>query len=326
MTNKLFLACVPALFSLALPAGAQAPAEGLYIDAKNGQSAKQQATDRYECHTWATGQTGFDSTRPGAGVAPTEYASRRNAYQRAITACLEARGYGVSTAPAAPAPQPQPQPPPPPLTPPTPRYVVPVYMPPVIAIPELKYHPLQVQIEGGYSVTAGGTNRTLDDGPNVGLGLTWTPSASLPVAVRLDGSYSWFDDRRQFLNLNGAGYASGHEDIYGGDADLQLDLAHHSSRQKMYLFGGAGLYRESSEVRSFYTASGPGCNFYFCQPFGYATVERTTSNWHDAWNAGLGWETAIADRGSFFIEARYLRIKPNDSNLQFVPIRVGLRF
>jgi hypothetical protein len=257
-------------------------------------------------------------------VAATDYASRRNAYQRAITACLEARGYSVSTAPAAPAPQPLPAAPPPP--PPPPRYLVPVYAPPVITVPELKYHPIEVQIEGGYSVTAGDTNRNLDDGPNVGFGLTWTPTPSLPVAVRIDGSYSWFDDRRSLLNLGGAAYASGHEDIYGGDADLQLDLAHHSSRQKMYLFGGAGFYRETSEVRSFYPGNGFGCYFYFCGPVGYTAVERTTSNWHDAWNAGLGWEIAIADRGSFFIEARYLRIKPNDSNLQFVPIRMGLRF
>jgi opacity protein-like surface antigen len=200
-------------------------------------------------------------------------------------------------------------------------------MPPVYTVPELKYHPLQVHIDGGYSVTAGSTNQTLNDGPNAGLGLTWTPTASLPVAVRIDGSYSWFDDRHPVQNT-APGYASEHEDIYGGDADLQLDLAHRSSRQKMYLFGGAGLYRESSEVRRVSTVSGSVCNFYFCRPgeFLVSGWESTTSNWHDAWNAGLGWETAIADRGSFFIEARYLRIKPNDSKLEFVPIRFGLRF
>lgn len=318
------------LFAVGDVAGAQsasngvAPAEGLYIYAKNGQSPKQQATDRYECHSWASEQTGFDSTRPGGGVANSEYASRRDAYQRAMTACLDARGYSVSaTAPAPPA-----TPPPPP--PSAPRYGVPVYASPLVPLaPELAYHPIQVQIDGGYSITAGESNKYLDDGPNVGLGLTWNPSSSLPVGIRIDGSYSWFDDRRQLLNLSSGGYASGHEDIYGGDADLQLDLAHHSSRQKMYLFGGAGLYREESELRQVSLVNGTICNFYFCRPGTFPAVtgiERSTSNWHDAWNAGLGWETAIADRGSFFIEARYLRIKPNNSNLEFVPIRVGLRF
>jgi len=306
------------------------PAEGLYIYAKSGQSPKQQATDRYECHSWASAQTGFDSTRPGAGVANSEYASRRDAYQRAMTACLEARGYTVSAIAPAPSP-PAPSAPLPSVPPPNaPRYAVPVYASPLVPLaPELAYHPIQVQIDGGYSVTTGESNRYLDDGPNVGFGLTWNPSSSLPVGVRIDGSYSWFDDRRQLLNLAGGTYASGHEDIYGGDADLQLDLAHHSSRQKMYLFGGAGLYREESELRVISLVNGSICNFYFCRPGTFPAVtgiERTTSNWHDAWNAGLGWETAIADRGSFFIEARYLRIKPNNSNLEFVPIRIGLRF
>jgi opacity protein-like surface antigen len=258
-------------------------------------------------------------------VAASEYASRRDSYQRAMSACLDARGYTVTTATPAPAPAAPPVQPPAP-----PRYAVPVYTPPVVApAPELKYHPIQVQIDGGYSVTAGSTSQSLNDGPNVGLGLTWTPTAALPVGIRLDGSYSSFDDRRNLFNLNGSGYTSGHEDIYGGDADVQLDLAHHSSRAKLYLFGGAGLYREASEQRRVSLVNGTICNFYFCGPGVFpavTAVERDTSNWHDSWNAGLGFETAFADRGSFFVEARYLRIKPNDSKLEFVPITVGLRF
>ncbi len=43
----------------------------------------------------ATGQTGFDPTQPGGGVAPDQNGARRQQYQRAMTACLEARGYSV---------------------------------------------------------------------------------------------------------------------------------------------------------------------------------------------------------------------------------------
>ena len=321
MKHKCLLAFVP-LTLCGLSASAQTPAEGLYISAKNGQSPEQQATDRYECHSWASGQTGFDSTRPGAGVAASEYASRRDLYQRAMTACLDARGYSVSVAaPAAAAPAM-------PLAPP--RYAAPVSTPPVATpAPELKYHAIEFQIDGGYSVTTGSASQYLNGGSNVGLGLTWTPTPSLPVGVRLDGSYSWFDDRRSALNDNGYGYSFGHENIYGGDADLQLDLAHNSSRAKWYLFGGAGLYREDSEIKRVSLVNGIICNYFFCEPGVFpavTAVERNTSNWHDSWNAGLGFETAFADRGSFFIEARYLRIRPNDSKLEFVPIRVGLRF
>jgi hypothetical protein len=60
--------------------------------------------------------------------------------------------------------------------------------------------------------------------------------------------------------------------------------------------------------------------------------QRTTSDWHRAWNAGLGWQVAISDRASFFMEARYLRILPNSNQAtngnqtKLVPITFGFRF
>jgi hypothetical protein len=78
----------------AAPPGA-APADDFYIYPKNGQTQEQQAADQYECHSWSKTQTGFDPTQPGGGVAPGDNGSRREQYQRAMTACLEARGYSV---------------------------------------------------------------------------------------------------------------------------------------------------------------------------------------------------------------------------------------
>lgn len=57
-----------------------------------GQSADLQARDRYECHSWAVGQSGFDpaiATRP-VGADTTER------YRRALGACLSGRGYSVN--------------------------------------------------------------------------------------------------------------------------------------------------------------------------------------------------------------------------------------
>lgn len=71
------------------------PTENFFIYPKNGQSPQQQAADRYECHSWATHQTGFDPTQPDGGVAPAQVNSQRTAYRRAMTACLEGRGYSV---------------------------------------------------------------------------------------------------------------------------------------------------------------------------------------------------------------------------------------
>ncbi len=71
-----------------------------------------------------------------------------------------------------------------------------------------------------------------------------------------------------------------------------------------------------------------GCFFEFF--IGYFpvvyTVEQHTSDWHNSWNAGMGFEFALEDPASLFIEARYLRVGPSSNRMEFVPIRVGLRF
>ncbi len=85
-------------------AGGGAPPNGQQMDLiiypKNGQTKEQQSADQYECHTWARGQTGFDPTQPaGSGPAdrgPGNPDMARNNYDRAMSACLQARGYQVS--------------------------------------------------------------------------------------------------------------------------------------------------------------------------------------------------------------------------------------
>ncbi|MDP9010411.1 MAG: hypothetical protein M3N91_17200 [Pseudomonadota bacterium] len=69
--------------------------QDLIIYPKNGQSKDQQAADQFECHTWAKGQTGFDPTQPGGGQPGGSAMSRSN-YDRAMSACLQARGYQVN--------------------------------------------------------------------------------------------------------------------------------------------------------------------------------------------------------------------------------------
>jgi opacity protein-like surface antigen len=297
-------------------AAPSATADNLTITAKNGQTQEQQWSDRYECHRWARNQSGFDPAQPASDLTPSESASRRDQYRRAFTACLEGRGYSVRyAAPAAPAPtMPSRQP----VS--AKRYAS--------AEPEVRYRPLSVHIDGGYSVTTGMTDRYLEDGSNVGFGITWFPTSVLPIGLRVDGSYSSFRAKDALLDLYGSNFTHGYQDIYGGDADLQLDLAHQSSSSKLYVFGGAGWYRVQTRVRQLSFEQGTICGFYFCESglVPVATDTRTTSSWHSSWNAGLGWEVALAEGASFFVEARYLQITPRSSKMQFVPIRVGLRF
>lgn len=72
---------------------AAAPASGaaadVYVYPRNGQSDQQTANDRYECHSWAVGQTGFDPTRGG------QQSGNPDDYRRAMISCLDARGYSA---------------------------------------------------------------------------------------------------------------------------------------------------------------------------------------------------------------------------------------
>lgn len=66
-------------------------ASQVFVYPKQGQSADQQARDRYECHRWAVDQSGFDPSTSSSPATP----GRSDDYRRAISACLEARGYTV---------------------------------------------------------------------------------------------------------------------------------------------------------------------------------------------------------------------------------------
>jgi hypothetical protein len=72
-----------------------APQDDLIIYPKNGQSKEQQSADQFECHNWAKGQTGFDPTQPGGGTSGNADTARNN-YNRAMSACLQGRGYQVN--------------------------------------------------------------------------------------------------------------------------------------------------------------------------------------------------------------------------------------
>lgn len=56
-----------------------------------GQGPQQQEQDRYHCHRWAVGQSGFDPAT--ATYAPP--ASVADNYRRALGTCLSGRGYSV---------------------------------------------------------------------------------------------------------------------------------------------------------------------------------------------------------------------------------------
>jgi len=309
MINRIFSSAL--LVAMSLPAVAQyaPPAAGPggepAISPNRGQDQHQLSRDRYECYGWAKGQSGYD---PGQAVN----GAGQNTYRRAFTACMSGRGYTVSYGAAA-APSSSPGAPPPPAP-------VPVLRQYRWEAPELIYRPVHFAIEGGFTATAGSTGDYLNDGGSVGLGIGFFPSRTLPLGLRIDGSWSRFDASHAFFDAGGD-YLHSHENIYGGDVDLQFNLPHLSSQYQFYLLGGPGWYREQHVLDQF----GGGCGYFYCRP-GNAGEQSSTTGWRSSWNAGVGGEVALPGGTSFFAEVRYQRIAPHDSDMQFVPVRVGIRF
>jgi hypothetical protein len=67
----------------------------LFIYPSKGQSQAQQDKDRYECHQWAIEQTDYDPTQPQDDIPMDEIVQQRKDYRRAMTTCLDSRGYAV---------------------------------------------------------------------------------------------------------------------------------------------------------------------------------------------------------------------------------------
>ena len=59
-------------------------AQQLYVYPTKGQGPEQQNRDRYECHSWAVQQTGYDPTRmQSAGAPPPQEASQGGLFRGA---------------------------------------------------------------------------------------------------------------------------------------------------------------------------------------------------------------------------------------------------
>jgi hypothetical protein len=86
------IACVLASAVLLTFGTSLAQSGDLYIYPAKRQGQKQQDKDRYECHSWAVQQTGFDPSRPPAGM-PTTSAPQ---YQPSQPHVLKGAGRGAA--------------------------------------------------------------------------------------------------------------------------------------------------------------------------------------------------------------------------------------
>jgi hypothetical protein len=100
--NDTYYAQVPGGYAVVEPPqdiGNEPPAppavEELFIYPREGQTEKQQANDRYECHRWAANQTHYDPTQSPPDLTQAQGNQKQKDYHRAMSACLEGRGYTV---------------------------------------------------------------------------------------------------------------------------------------------------------------------------------------------------------------------------------------
>jgi opacity protein-like surface antigen len=223
----------------------------------------------------------------------------------------------------------------PPAPPPTRQYSQPQWAHSETSYTEdngFHYHPFRFHIDGGGTITQRSSENYYNNGWNVGAGFTWYPTSHLPLGVRVDGTYNEFNARNLLLQQAAATYMthvdSGTQKLWGGDVDLELDL-HFTPYVRGYLLAGGGWYRQQTTFRQTNWSSGYVCDWWGCGPGYFGTtgiVARYNTDWHFARNAGLGLEFAMGPIVSFFVEARYMRINPNNAKSDFLPIRAGLRF
>lgn len=195
-----------------------------------------------------------------------------------------------------------------------------------------QYRPFHFQIEGGPTITQRTAATNLDNGFNVGAGITMYPFKVLPFGIRADASYSKFDARQALLS-QGAALAqtsvdNGTVHQWGGDLDGEIDLPL-GPRTRLYLLAGVGWYKEQETFRDHQLNTTTICEWWGCAQ-GYVAsdpiVYRQTGSTQFAKNAGIGMEFAMAPGASFFIEARYMRIGPSFAKFDYIPVRFGVRF
>jgi hypothetical protein len=83
----------PSVYAQPAPSVSPSTAERIFIYPRKGQSKELQAKDRYECHRWGVSQTGYDPTQPTSGMPGAQLNQMRADYKRAMSACLDSRGY-----------------------------------------------------------------------------------------------------------------------------------------------------------------------------------------------------------------------------------------
>ena len=138
-----------------------------------------------------------------------------------------------------------------------------------------------------------------DDAAKMGFhalaGVTLTP-ATMPVAFQLDGNFAQFSDESALDIKSRMLFAT-------GNVVYKFKTAE-TSRLHPYLIGGVGVYNSK--------ATGDD-----------ALSDESTTDF--GVNAGAGFNI-MAGAASVFVEGRFHNVFTDPSNMQFIPLTLGVRF
>jgi opacity protein-like surface antigen len=187
-------------------------------------------------------------------------------------------------------------------------------------------------VNGGYADTLGKASDYLTGGWTFGGGFAFQPDSWEHLAMQVDFGYSSFGAKHNLITLANARSQyridDGHAWIGMLTAAGKYTVSFTDTINGYGLLGIGGYHRyvELTQTAIF---GGAICDPWwgYCYP-GLATGQAlvaNTSTTKFGWNAGLGVEFKLEDRGAFFVEARFHSMagsEPTDS----LPIQIGFRF
>ncbi len=152
---------------------------------------------------------------------------------------------------------------------------------------------IRLGLGAGVSVPLRSYSDAVDKGWLGNANLTFFPSASTSLGLRLDG----------FYGRSGLSSFSGHQSWMGGLASLQFQFGAKRSPNRFYLFGGGGYVHTETEAGGF----------------------PKNSDTSPAISGGGGF--TFGGKGlAFFVEARYLNVYSDGAKPQFAPLTAGISF
>jgi opacity protein-like surface antigen len=115
---------------------------------------------------------------------------------------------------------------------------------------------------------------------------------------RIDGDYS----RHSYKSP-----ASGHDGLFGANADVVLNFGMATSKARPYVLAGVGVYNVKS--------TGAG-----------GTYASGTSVTKGAFNGGAGVNIKTSGNMAVYLEGRFISIRASGGSLSFIPLSIGLRW